>query len=169
MKILLRVIIVLALIGAAGFVAAQPVQEWWRKRNLPDWRVAEVERGQIVSVVNATGTVKPQLSVSVGSFVSGPVIELYGEFNQPVKKGDMLAKIDPRLYQSNVERDQATLQTREADVNRTKAQLQQAINDEKRAIALQAEDELFIAQAEMDKVKFTRMSLEAQEIGRAHV
>ncbi|MFM2093728.1 MAG: Macrolide export protein MacA [Planctomycetota bacterium] len=162
MKIFLRVIVVLALIGAAGFVAAQPVQEWWRKRNLPDWRVAEVERGQIVSVVNATGTVKPQLSVSVGSFVSGPVIELYGEFNQPVKKGDMLAKIDPRLYQSNVERDQATLLTREADVNRTQAQLQQAINDEKRAIALRAEDELFIAQAEMDKVKFTRMSLEAQ-------
>ena len=86
MKILLRVIIVLALIGAAGFVAAQPVQEWWRKRNLPDWREADVERGQIVSVVNATGTVKPQLSVSVGSFVSGPVIELYGEFNQPVDR-----------------------------------------------------------------------------------
>lgn len=162
MKLFLKILCVLALLVAAGFLAAKPIQDWWRKRNLPDWRVAEVEEGRIVSVVNATGTVKPQLSVSVGSFVSGPVIDLFGEFNQPVKKGDMLAKIDPRLYQANVERDQATLLTREADVNRVKAQLQQAINDEKRAIALRAEDELFIAQAEMDKVKFTRMSLEAQ-------
>lgn len=162
MRILVRIVVVLLVLGAVGAAAGKPLQNWWRLRNLPDWRTAETETGHIVAVVNATGTVKPQLSISVGSFVSGPVVELMGHFNQDVKKGDMLAKIDPRLYKANVERDEATLLTREAEVTRVQAQLQQAINDEKRAIALRAEDELFIAQAEMDKVKFARIGLEAQ-------
>ncbi|MDB5386368.1 MAG: RND-type efflux transporter, rane-fusion protein, partial [Planctomycetaceae bacterium] len=135
---------------------------YWAQRNKPNWRTAAVADGSLISVVNSTGNVKPKLQVSIGSFVSGPILELYCEFNQEVKKGDLLAKIDPRIYQANASRDQASLANREADVYRVKALLQQAVNDEKRAISLRTQDPTFIAQAEMDKYKFARLSLDAQ-------
>ncbi len=162
MRTFLKIFIGLAVLAGIGAATYGPAMAYWAKRNKPVWRTAKVEQGGLISVVNSTGTVKPKIQVSIGSFVSGPILELYCEFNQEVKKGDLLAKIDPKLYQANVSRDQASLASREADVFRVKALLQQAINDEKRAIALRMEDEAFIAQAEMDKVKFSRMSQEAQ-------
>jgi HlyD family secretion protein len=136
--------------------------DYWAKRNRPVWRTAKVDEGNLIAVVNSTGSIKPKLQVAIGSFVSGPILELFCEFNQEVKTGDLLAKIDPRIYDAAVSRDKAAMASREADVFRVKALLQQAINDEKRAIGLRKEDETFIAQAEMDKVKFNRMSMEAQ-------
>ncbi|MFO1020886.1 MAG: efflux RND transporter periplasmic adaptor subunit [Planctomycetales bacterium] len=162
MKFFVRLFLILLIPVALGAALYKPAMDYWRKRNAPVWRTAAVEKGNIISVVNSTGTVKPKLQVSVGSFVSGPIIELNCEFNQEVKKDQILAKIDPMIYQAAVDRDQATLLNREADVLRAKAVLQQAINDEKRAIALRQEDPTFIAQAEMDKYKFARMSLDAQ-------
>jgi HlyD family secretion protein len=157
-----KMLVILALLTGAGAAAYQPAMDYWALRNRPVWRTAAVEEGRIVSVVNSTGTVKPKLRVAIGSFVSGPVLELHCDYNQEVKVGDLLAKIDPRIYEANVSRDQAALTNREADVFRVKAQLQLAINDEKRAVALRAEDESFISQAEMDKFRFGRVSLEAQ-------
>src|SRR5688572_19278494 len=93
--IIAGIIVVLAVLGALAY---QPAVEGWRKQNMPKWRTADVVQGDIVSVVNSSGTVKPVLQVSVGSFVSGPIEELFCEFNQEVKKGDLLAKIDPRIY-----------------------------------------------------------------------
>ncbi|MEX0714550.1 MAG: efflux RND transporter periplasmic adaptor subunit [Pirellulales bacterium] len=156
--------ILLILLALAGLAAAvyQPAARYWKQRSRPNWRLAKVSRGQIMSVVNSTGTVKPVLSVSVGSFVSGPILELYAKFNQEVKKDQLLAKIDPWIYESAEAREQAALATRVADVERAKAQLQQAINDERRSQSLHKEDPAFISQAEMDKFKFNRMALEAQ-------
>lgn len=162
MRTLIKLLIVLLILVGIGGAAYQPATQYWAKRNKILWRTATVEQGHIISVVNSTGTVKPKLRVVIGSFVSGPIKELFCQFNQEIKVGDLLATIDPTLYQSNVSRDEASLASREADVFRVKAQLQQAINDEKRAIALRTEDETFIAQAEMDKFKFARLSLDAQ-------
>jgi HlyD family secretion protein len=162
MRWLVIAVIVLIALVAAGAVGYQPILQYWEQRNTPNWRTAEVIKGDIVSVVNATGTIKPVLQVSVGSFVSGPVQELYVEFNQEVKKGDRMAKIDPRIYKANVDRDQATLATRQADVARVEALLQQAINDWLRVDSLWMEDNRFIARAELDKVWFGGLSLQAQ-------
>lgn len=162
MRTFLRVLLGLAILGGLGAAAYRPAMDYWAKRNRPIWRTAKVDHGGLIAVVNSTGSVKPKLQVSIGSFVSGPILDLYCEFNQEVKKGDLLARIDPLIYDANVARDQASLANREAEVFRVKALLQQAMNDEKRAIALRMEDESFIAQAEMDKVKFARMSQEAQ-------
>lgn len=172
------------ILAAVGVVAAayKPALDYWQKQNAPKWRTAEVEQGEIISVVSATGSIKPVLQISVGSFVSGPIDPEFtlkdaagntlrdkdgqplhiAEFNQEVKKGDMLAKVDPTIYQANVDRDQATVDTKEADVARIEALLYQARNDEKRSYALRAEDAAFIAQAELDRVRFNRMQLEAQ-------
>ncbi len=162
MRTLLKLLIVVAVLGGIGYAAYGPIKSYWDERNKVTWRTAQVEHGSIMAVVNSTGTLKPKLQVSIGSFVSGPIIELPVEFNQEVKKGDLLAKIDPRIYAANVARDTASLANREADVFRVQAQLQQAIRDEKRAIALREEDITFMAQAEMDKFMFTRIGLEAQ-------
>ncbi len=162
MRTLLKLLVVLAVLGGLGYAASGPIRAYWAERSKVTWRTAKVEEGEIIAVVNSTGSLKPKLQVSIGSFVSGPIQELHVEFNQEVKQGDLLALIDPRIYQASVARDKAALANRVADVQRVQAQLQQAINDEKRAVALRQEDKTFIAQAEMDKFMFTRLGLEAQ-------
>ncbi len=162
MRKLIILLVVLVVLGGGGYLAAGPTAKFLKERARPNWRLAEVEEGQIVAVVNSTGSVKPVLQVTVGSFVSGPILELSGEFNQEVKKDQLLAKIDPRIYDAALKQQVANYKTRVADVKRVKAQLQQAINDEKRAYKLRDEDPTFIAQAEIDKFRFTRESLEAQ-------
>jgi HlyD family secretion protein len=87
MKTLIQVgCVILALVGVAAAVA-RPAIEYWKLRNRPTWRYAEVKRGDIAEVVNATGEVKPVVSVPVGAFVSGQIVEMNVEFNQEVKKG----------------------------------------------------------------------------------
>ena len=162
MRTWIKLLIVLAVLAGIGAAAYKPTMDYIAKRNRPVWRTATVEQGKIVAVVNSTGAVKPKLRVAIGSFVSGPILELHCEFNQEVKQGELLAKIDPRIYEANVSRDKAAVANRKADVFRVEAQLLLAKNDEKRAIALRAEDESFISQAEMDKFRFGRLSLEAQ-------
>lgn len=164
MRTFLKLLIFLVIVAGICAAAYKPATEYMANRNKIVWRTATVARGGIVAEVNSTGSLKPKLQVVIGSFVSGPVRELFCEFNQEIKVGDVLATIDPTIYVAAVARDQAALASRKADVYRVKAQLQQAINDEKRAIALHMEDESFIAQAEMDKFKFARMSLEAQQM-----
>jgi HlyD family secretion protein len=162
MKSLLRLgLIGVALVGAVA-AAYAPLAGYWRMRNQPQYRTAEVSRGEVMAVVNSTGTVKPVLTVQVGSFVSGPILELSVDFNDRVKKGAVMARIDPLIYKSNVARDEAVFATREADVFRAAALLQLAKNDERRSIALRATNKDFISDAEMDQFKFNRMSLEAQ-------
>jgi len=161
-KRLIKITLILAILGGLGAITYGPIAESIQNRNLPTWRTSEVTQGEIISVVNSTGTVKPVLEVSVGSFVSGPIIELYADYNQVVKKGEILARVDPRLTEAALARSRAALATREADVERTKALLLQSERDEKRAIALQEENEEFISIKEMDVFHFNRLSLEAQ-------
>ena len=53
------------------------------------------ERGSLIRAVTATGTVNPVVTVQVGTYVSGPIVKLYCDFNTEVKKGQICAKIDP--------------------------------------------------------------------------
>jgi HlyD family secretion protein len=161
MKRLIRWLVVLIVLGGIGALAYGPVTAYWKERNKVNFREVEVTRGKIVAVVNSTGTVKPVLSVSVGSFVSGPIIEIFVDFNDEVTKGQILAKVDPKIYEATFKRDRATLATQKAAVNRVQANLQQAINNEKRSVALRKENASFISDQDMDQFKFARMSLEA--------
>lgn len=170
MKTLLKLLIVLGVLAGIGVGVYFWVGSYLKERHRPRWRLAEVKQGRITSVINSTGTVKPVLSISVGSFVSGPVKELSAEFNQPVKKNDRLARIDPRMYEANVSQNQATLTTRLADVKRAKALLEQAEKNEQRAVELRKEDPAFVAEQEMDTLKYAKLSLAAQvEVAEAAV
>lgn len=155
--------LLILLVGGGGIASAyRPAMAYWKQRNAPKWRQVAVTQGDIVAVVNATGTVKPVLSVHIGSFVSGPIEELFVEHNEEVKKGDLLAKIDPRIYIASVERDRAALESRKADVERTQALLQLAKNNESRGKQLRERNADYISQAELDQLGFNRQELEAQ-------
>lgn len=82
-----------------------------------------VERGSVIKVVNATGTVQPVVTVQVGSQVSGQIQALYADFNSIVKRGDLLAKIDPRNFQAQVADAQASLAAAKAREQSAKADL----------------------------------------------
>jgi HlyD family secretion protein len=162
MKRLTRWVLIVAVLGVIGWALSGPAASYWRERNRVTYRDAEVTRGAVVAVVNSTGTVKPVQSVSVGTFVSGPILTIHVDFNGEIKKGDLMARIDPRIYEASVARDRAFLANQRAAVERVQAQLQQARNDEARSKALRAENRTFISDAEMDQFKFKRMMLEAE-------
>ena len=163
-------LILVGILAALAWLAYAPVVDYLRERSKPDYQTAKVTRRTLALVVNSTGDVKPVLSVSIGSFVSGPIAKLHVDFNDRVKQGQLLAEIDPRIYDAAVARDRATLVTREAEVKGVQAQLQQAINNENRSIALRKESADYIAQTEIDQFHFARMALEAQlEVTKAGV
>src|SRR3712207_2266701 len=148
MRFFLRVLLIVTVVGAGLWAASRPVAAYMHERSRPRFREAEVARRTIISVVNSTGEVKPVLSVSIGSFVSGPVVKLHADFNDRVKKDQLLAEIDPRIYVAALDAAKAQLITREADVARAQALLQQAINDERRSVALREENSDYISRTE---------------------
>lgn len=167
MKLLAKIVAFLAVLGVIGKVSQPHVAKWWKERNKVKFRTATVEEGTIQEVIIATGEVKPTLEVQVGTFVSGPITELHADFNDVVKKGDLLAKVDPQIYNAALFRDEAALKTRKADVARVEAQLKRATRDLERAMGLRKENADYISDTEMDRYRFEKMGLEAQ-LGVAH-
>ncbi len=162
MNYLIKFLILAAVIGAATAAGYKPAMEYWKARNRVTWDTAEVDSGDITRYVNSTGKIEPVLSVSIGSFVSGPIVELNVDFNDEVKKGDVLARVDPRLFKANVDRDEATLATREAELERVEAQLRQSLNNYIRGQNLRSKNEDFMSDREMDALVFEVKSLQAQ-------
>ena len=165
-----KFLVAVTIVGSLVFGAYLRGIEYLRKRNQPKFATAEIVRGDIELTVSATGEIKPVLEILVGSFVSGPIKELYVDFNEEVKEGQILAEIDPRIYQANLDRDKAALASREADVERVMAELTRSRRDEKRALALCEENPRYISQAELDQLRFAKEGLEAQRaLARAAV
>ncbi len=162
MRLLIKSVIVLLVL--AGIVAgiAFPVQRYLAERNRPIWRTVEVVEGDISFQVNATGKVQPVHRVNVGAFVSGPVEELLVDFNDRVKEGQLLARIDSKLYDSAVRRDEAVLSTRRAELKRFEAMLEQAITEERRSKELRKVNPEFMSETEFDALRFDRISREAE-------
>jgi len=84
---------------------------------------AQVTRGDIVRSVTATGTVNPVVTVQVGSYVSGPIVQLYVDFNSPVRAGQLMAKIDPRPFAAQVALSTAALANAQAQLQKDRANL----------------------------------------------
>ena len=79
--------------------------------------------GPITRGVSATGTVNPELTIIVGTYVSGVIQELTCDYNTQVKRGQTCAKIDPRPYQSIVDETRANLAVANAQLQKDKASL----------------------------------------------
>lgn len=89
---------------------------WWKDwfKSQPDYRLAKVERGSITAAVSATGTLTPVVSVQVGSQVSGQLKDIYVDYNSIVKKGQLIARIDPQSFQLRVNQAMADLEAARA-------------------------------------------------------
>src|SRR5512139_1933662 len=112
-------VLVLVLAGA-GYA-------YWRRGQSAgdgEYVTEAVERGAIASTVSATGTVNPVTTVQVGTYVSGPIQALYADFNSMVKKGQLVAKIDPAPFQVKVLQAEADVANSRAKVEKDRADLQ---------------------------------------------
>jgi HlyD family secretion protein len=109
------VILLLAGAGVAFFVKG-------RGSEGPKYRKEKLERGDVVATVTATGSVSAVITVQVGSQVSGIISRLYVDFNANVKKGQLLAELDPTPFQQAVDQQKANLekskvQLRDAEIS----------------------------------------------------
>src|SRR5438445_8891344 len=116
------------------------------RRQAPPYRTDAITRGPVSEVVNATGDVSAIVTVNVGSQVSGIVNRLYVDFNSVVKRAQLLASLDPRLFQAQLEKAEASLASAKANVQKAQAAYS---------------DSLLIALRQQELLQ--------QEIGRAHV
>ncbi|MBM4257766.1 MAG: efflux RND transporter periplasmic adaptor subunit [Deltaproteobacteria bacterium] len=99
---------------------------WWstQKKEQPvTYMTTVIERGSIARTVVATGTVNPVTTVQVGTYVSGPIREIFADFNSAVKKGQRVAQIDPRPFLVKVKQAEANLTTARAQVEKDRADL----------------------------------------------
>jgi HlyD family secretion protein len=87
---------------------------------------AKVEKGDVSQVVQATGTINPVTTVQVGSVVSGNVVKINADFNSKVKKGDIIAQIDPVPFQNALAQAEADYQNARANVQSLEAQIETA-------------------------------------------
>lgn len=92
----------------------------------------EVTKDTITQYIEASGTIKPINTISVGTQVSGTVSKIYADYNSQVKKGDLLAELDPSLFQANVDQSQAKLSTARATLAKAKANLSYKKNNYER-------------------------------------
>ena len=86
------------LLRGQAMTAADLDQSFWALRDVS----LEVQHGGITSVVQATGTINPLTTVPVGSYVSGTVQYVFADFNSRVEAGQVLAQLDPEVYQAQV-------------------------------------------------------------------
>lgn len=92
-----------------------------RGESRPDYLTQPVERGVLEQQVSATGTVNPVESVEVGTYVSGPVQEIFVDYNSPVRRGQTVARIDPRTFAVKVRQREADVRTARARVEKDQA------------------------------------------------
>src|SRR5437879_2156932 len=136
-----------------------------RQRGAANYQTTAVSRGAITQAVTATGTLNPVVNVQVGSQVSGNVAKLFADFNSQVKAGQVVAQIDPALFQATVTQAEGDLASAQAalelaKVNATRTQelfakknSSQADLDQAMANLHQAEANVKIKQGALDKAK----------------
>jgi HlyD family secretion protein len=127
----------------------------------PQYFTAKVDRGDISQVVEATGTINAVTTVQVGSQVSGTVSRLYADFNSRVKRGQVIAQIDPSLFEGSLLQAKADLANARASVATAQANLQKATAlqiqtaaDYERAKALAAQHVMSTQQLDLAKTNY---------------
>ncbi len=114
----------LVLVGAVALAALVTAGMVVRARSGgPTYMTAAVQRGDITAAVQATGTINPLTTVPVGSYVSGTVQYIFADFNTRVRAGQVLAQLDPAIYQAQVIQARGNLARAQADVKNLEASL----------------------------------------------
>jgi HlyD family secretion protein len=144
MKRFISLAVVVLLLGAGiwGYLYAQS------RNNSPKYRFAQVERGPLTAAVSATGSLNAVITVQVGSQVSGQIKELLVDFNSVVKKGQVIARIDPQIFEAQVNQAKADLETSRASVLNQSATVEKARADVENARAALAQGKAQTAKAD---------------------
>jgi HlyD family secretion protein len=114
---------VLILISVGGFFALRMIDA---NGGDDKYRKLKIERGEIASAVTATGTINPVVNVLVGSQASGTIKALYADFNSQVKEGQVIAQIDPAIFEAQVDQGRANLLNAQANLLNIQANLTNA-------------------------------------------
>ncbi|MDR3165466.1 MAG: biotin/lipoyl-binding protein, partial [Synergistaceae bacterium] len=156
MKKLLKLTVALIALGAAGY--------WGYVKMRPQapnyvYRTQAITKGTITSTISATGTVNAVEMVEVGTQVSGNIKEIHADFNSVVKKGQLLAVLDPDVLASRVEESKASLTLAKAGVASSRAQLDNAARVYKRNKELW--DRKLIARSELESAEMSLAQAQA--------
>ena len=114
------VLVAVALVAAGGF------WYWGDNANAAEYMTARVERGGLRNTVTATGTLQAVTTVQVGSQASGTISALYADFNSTVRKGQLLAQLDPSVTQAQVQQARANLAQAVAQLQAARAAVAQS-------------------------------------------
>ncbi len=124
------------------------------------YRSASIERGSVISLVTATGSINPVVSVQVGTQVSGMIKSLHADFNSVVKTGDIVAVIDPEPFKARRDQAVSNLEMARANVARTRTELAQRRRELDRAKSLI--EQQFVSQNDVDVAITNFQGAEAQ-------
>jgi HlyD family secretion protein len=135
MKRIVSLVVVAMLVGAGvwGYFYTQS------RGNAPKYRTIQVERGPLTAAVSATGNLNAVTTVQVGSQISGQIKQLFADFNTLVEKGQIIARIDPEIFEAKVNQARADVASAQATVINQEAQVQKAKADVENARAALAE------------------------------
>jgi HlyD family secretion protein len=152
MKRVISVAVVAVLVGAGvwSYFYAQS------RGSVPRYRTARVERGPLTAAVSATGNLNAVTTVQVGSQVSGQIKELLADFNTLVEQGQVIARIDPEIFEAKVNQARADVASAQAAVLNQEAQVQKARADVENARASRAEARANTAKAQVAVVDTRR-------------
>jgi HlyD family secretion protein len=109
-----------ALVGVA-IVATLGFYLWGNQASAAEYMTARIERGKLRNTVTATGTLQAVTTVQVGSQASGTISALYVDFNSIVKKGQVIAQLDPAVSKAQVDQSSANLQQARASLQQARA------------------------------------------------
>ena len=156
-------LLILAILAGVGVFAAFRLT----RKTGAEYFTAKVEQGDIRQVIEATGTINPVTLVQVGSQVSGMISKLYVDFNSKVTQGEVIAEIDPKLFQgavlqaqADVQNAQAMLVAAKANLAKDEATLTQNKLDYERAANLVPEG--VMSQQQLDQARATYDAISAQ-------
>jgi HlyD family secretion protein len=163
---------IIIIISAGGFILYPLIGQNGSKQK---FRLVKVERGVVDLIVTATGTINPVVNVLVGSQVSGTIKALYADYNSQVKEGQVIAQIDPAIFQAQVDQAKANVLNTRANLENAQANLvkaEVAVVDAKRNLDRNKPllERQVIAQATLDTAQVNYDTAVAQiEVARSQV
>lgn len=135
----------------------------WHKRQQAaqaGYRTETVQRGDIRVAISATGTLSAITTVTVGSQISGQVTQVLVDYNSPVKKGQVLAVIDPSTYEAQIRQGRAQIESARAQLRQAEATLRNATLDYQRKADLARQQ--LVAQSDVDLARTALEQAQAQ-------
>jgi HlyD family secretion protein len=146
----LFIIVGVALILIVLLVVGKKAGWFGKSGNFKEVEITQVEKTDLIETVSATGKIQPEVEVKLSSEVSGEIIELPVVEGQQVKKGDLLVRVNPEIYQSSLERSRAGLQNIRAGLAQAEANLKEAEANYERNKSLFEKG--IISKAEWDRI-----------------